>query len=188
MSSTKIYSDEELISGCINNDRKLQKALYDKYFHTMFGMCMKHLKNQDEALEVLNEGFFKVMSKIHTFGSKGSFEGWIRRVIYNCIIDFFNTKNKSVQYLELDNLEHHSSNLNTGYDNLTFADIENLVEQLPSASKNVFLKFVMYGFDHKQIAEEMNISIGTSKWHLSNAREMLKIKLSKLERYEKKIS
>jgi RNA polymerase sigma factor (sigma-70 family) len=183
---TKI-KEQELIDGCIKNDRKMQKALYDTYFDTMFGMCLKHTKDKDEALEVLNEGFFKIFTKLNTFSGLGSFEGWMRRVIYHCIMDHFNSKNKNIQFLEIENIQESNNSFNTGYHNLVYDDLERLIEEVPQASRQVFVNYVIEGFNHKEIAEKHNISEGTSKWHLSNAREILRKKISQNESFDLKV-
>jgi len=81
-------SEHELIQGCIRNDRRSQEQLYKRYFHTMMTMCIKYTRDEDKALLILNDGFLKVFQKIGTFRSEGSFEGWIRRLIYHTMADF----------------------------------------------------------------------------------------------------
>ncbi len=184
--NTKI-SEQDLIKGCIDNDRKMQKHLYDTYFDTMFGMCLRHTKDKDEALEVLNEGYLKVFTKLHTYSGSGSFEGWMRRVIYHCIMDHFNSKNKNIQFLEIDDTTESRKSVNMGYQNLVYNDIEKLIEEIPSASRQVFVNYVIEGFNHKEIAEKFNISEGTSKWHLSNARDILKKKIYQNESFDQKV-
>lgn len=174
----KTYTNEELIEGCMNNDRAAQEALYRKFFPKMMAMCLKHTKNEQTSLEILNEGFFKVFSKIHLFKNAGSFEGWIRRIMYHSIVDYFRANKINKLFVSPDELIYERIEEKAN-DNLAFEDLFKMVGQLPKPTQDVFLLFAVEGYKHIEIAEILGISTGTSKWHLSNARKMLKELLKK---------
>ncbi len=166
-------SEAELISGCVRNDRRSQEALYKRYFHPMMSMCMKYTKDEDKALIILNDGFLKVFQKIGTFRSEGSLEGWIRRLVYHTLADFYKKENSYIRFIQFE-LPAEKQNQNTPGDPLEFQDLISLLDKIPERSSAVFRLFALEGYSHEEIGQMMQISTGTSKWHLSNARERLK--------------
>ena len=166
-------SEAELISGCVRNDRRSQEALYKRYFHPMMSMCMKYTKDEDKALIILNDGFLKVFQKINTFRSEGSLEGWIRRLVYHTLADFYKKENSYIRFIQFE-LPAEKQNQSTPGDPLEFQDLISLLDKIPERSSAVFRLFALEGYSHEEIGEMMHISTGTSKWHLSNARERLK--------------
>ncbi len=168
----KTYTEEELINGCLQNDRRAQEALYKQFFPKMMSMCLKHTKDKDRSLEIINDGFFKVFSKIHLYKHSGSFEGWIRRIMYHSIIDFHRANKSSKLLVSPDELIYESVD-EKATDMLAVDDLFVLIGELPQAARDVFLLFAVEGYKHDEIAAALGISSGTSKWHLSNARKLL---------------
>jgi RNA polymerase sigma factor (sigma-70 family) len=167
------YSEQELITGCKNNNRHFQETLYRQFFPTMMSMCMRHTNgNKDEAMEIFNIGMLKVFQNLGKFEGKGSFEGWIRRIIYHAVVDFFKEKNKHTHFLIFE--EKDEKIVSSGLQNCYVEDIMSLVGMLPPTTQKVFKLYALEGYSHKEIGEQLNISDGTSKWHLSTAREKLK--------------
>lgn len=168
------YTDEELIQGCAKNDPRAQERLYTKYYGKMLSVCMRYSRNKEDALELLNMGFLKVFMNIASFGNKGSFEGWVRRIIVNTVLE---EHRKTVNYRD------HVSFPEVEQDGVTDADVISelyaediigMIGLLPPASRMVFNLFAIEGYPHKEIAEMLNISEGTSKWHVSFAKDKLK--------------
>jgi RNA polymerase sigma factor (sigma-70 family) len=170
-------TDLELIQGCLRNDRKHQERLYKKYYPTMMAMCMKYTKDEDKALLILNDGFLKVFQKLGTFRHEGSLEGWIRRLVYHTLADFYKKENTYIRFIQFDLPENAESHLSPS-DNLEFQDLIGLLDRIPGRSAQVFRFFAIEGYSHEEISNMMDISIGTSKWHLSNARERLRMILT----------
>ena len=170
-------SELELIQGCIRNDRRSQEQLYKRYFHTMMTMCIRYTRDEDKALLILNDGFLKVFQKIGTFRSEGSFEGWIRRLIYHTMADFYKKEKSYLRFIQFEPADDRSVPA-TQSDSLEFEDIVRLLDRIPDRSAAVFRLFAIEGYSHEEIGEKMNISEGTSKWHLSNAREKLRLMLT----------
>lgn len=176
----KKEDEKALISGCVQNDRRSQEALYRRYFPVMMGMCMRYAKNKDIAMEIVNTGFLRIFKKIHTFSSKGSFEGWMKRIVFHTLSDYYKKESRQIQFLELPVREEFRS---PGIlEDLYFDDILQLIDHLKGASREVFWMFAVEGFTHKEIGEKLNISTGTSKWHVSEARKKLKLLLAKQKR------
>lgn len=166
------HTEKELVEGCVRNDRWSQELLYRRFFPTMLRMCYRYAHNQEEAMEILNTGFLRVFKKVHTFNFSGSLEGWIRRIIFHSIADYYRQNDRKVHFLSIE--DRDAPTQQGPLDDLYFEDIINLVDQLPDASRDVFWLYAVEGFTHVEIAEKTGISVGTSKWHLSNARKLMK--------------
>lgn len=164
---------EDLVEGCCQNDRLCQEQLYRQFFPVVMGMCMRYAKDKDKALEIVNLGFLQVFQKLHTFSFKGSLEGWIKKVVFHVLADYFRKRGRETPLIPLDHLlkaEEGRAPLQKMY----VEDLMMLVEELPVSSQDVFRLYAVEGYNHREIAEMLGISEGTSKWHLSNARKKLK--------------
>lgn len=169
----------ELIRGCVRNDRQSQEQLYRKYFPKMILVCLRFTSDREEASEILNQGFLRVFQKLHTFGFKGSLEGWIRKLVHHAAADYFKKRARYSEFLILES--HDMPTEATALQNCYADDLLSLVEKLPPATRLVFKLYAIEGYTHPEIAEKVQISVGTSKWHLSEARAKLQGLISKLE-------
>ncbi|MGZ5243626.1 MAG: RNA polymerase sigma factor [Bacteroidia bacterium] len=171
---SKAVADEDLVRGCLRNNRKYQKILFEKYFSDMMKVCQRYAHDEDEAGEILQKGFIKVFAKLESYGNTGSLEGWIKRVMIRTAIDHFRMQqreNKAVILeLETNDMPEDATVENT----LAAEDILLLVQTLAPVQRTVFNLFALEGYTHKEISEELKISEGTSKWHLCEARKILK--------------
>jgi RNA polymerase sigma factor (sigma-70 family) len=172
LSKNRQYTDEELVQGCIANDRHWQEQFYRRFFPTMMEMCLRRTDDRDEAMSIVNNGFLRVFKKIHLYSFKGSLEGWVRRLVWHSLADYFRDKQKYVHFLVFEERDEpvHSSPASQLY----VEDILQMVNSLPPASAEVFRLYAIEGFSHAEIGERLGISDGTSKWHLSTARQQLK--------------
>jgi RNA polymerase sigma-70 factor (ECF subfamily) len=170
--SNQIITDNDLIAGCIEADRKMQYELYQRYAAKMFGVCLRYTGNVEEAEDVLQEGFIKIFKKINSFRSEGSFEGWIRRIFVNTAIENFRRKNYLQPISEKEEQTIEGQYL-SALDKMAEKDIINLVQQLSPGYRTVFNLYVVEGYTHRQIAEMLGISEGTSKSQLSRAKIIL---------------
>ena len=146
-------------------------------------MCLRYTNGDKErALEILNDGFLRVFKKIDTFSFKGSLEGWIRRLVFHAISDYFK-QNKayldSVVFSELLPEPKMPQYTEGVLSELYYDDLLKVVDLLPPATCKVFTLYAIEGLTHAEIGEQLNISVGTSKWHLSSAREQLRKLLDK---------
>ena len=138
-------------------------------------MCMRYTKNRELAIEIVNSGMLKVFQKLHTYKFAGSLEGWIRRVVYHSMSDFFRKKENNLRFLEIEDRDEPIAAKAT--DNLYLEDVMKLVDELPPATQRVFRMYAIEGYNHREIGEVLGISSGTSKWHLAEARRLLKAKI-----------
>lgn len=185
---SNITDESFLVEQCRQQNRIAQKTMYDLYSGKMLTICLRYMKNEDDALEVLNNSFMKVFSKITQYKSEGSLEGWIKRIVINTAIDFVRgSKTYKKKFILTDEFSLYGSpDDNDPEDDIAEEDpgitteqVFELVKELPPATRVVFNLYVIDEFKHHQIAEHLKISEGTSKWHLSNARKILKEKLNR---------
>ena len=179
------YTEAEIVAGCVQNDRTFQELLYRRHFAKMMQMCLRYTNgDRDRALQILNDGFLRIFKKINTFEFKGALEGWIRRLVFHAISDYFKANRQYMDLVVFEEPEHtftvHSTPTREdgGLTNLYFEDILKLVDMLPPATREVFRLYAIDGYNHSEIAKQLGISVGTSKWHLSTAREKLKTLIS----------
>lgn len=170
---------EQLIQGCIRNERSAQERLYRLFYPRMMGVVKRYITNEEQAEEVMNNGYLRAFQKIHQYNFQGSFEGWLRKIIFHAVADYVkqNVKySKQIVLVEKDQYVHHDH-----ADKLYYNQLIELVQALPDATRTVFNMYVMEGFTHKEIGNILGISEGTSKWHLSEGRRTLKEKIEKME-------
>ena len=165
-------TEQEIIQGCRKQNRKAQQALYDKYAPKMFGVCKRYLKNREDAEDALVDGLFKAMTKIDMYRGNGSFEGWIRRIVVNESLMLLRKNHNFKMTIEISNVNIKTKV--TVEDDLAAQDILNLLDKLPTGYRTVFNLFVVEGFKHREIAEQLGISINTSKSQLILAKKRLK--------------
>ncbi|MFO7842963.1 MAG: RNA polymerase sigma factor [Bacteroidales bacterium] len=169
----------EIVKACIKGNRKAQKQLYQLFADKMFGVCMRYADNVDEAKDILQDGFIKVFMNLEQFNHKGSFEGWVRRIMVNTALEKFRDRN----YLFAVNMEQGYESRDKEYDHilseLAAKDLLQLVQELSPQYRMVFNLYAIEGYSHKEICEMLNIKEGTSKSNLSRAREILKEKIKK---------
>jgi RNA polymerase sigma-70 factor (ECF subfamily) len=172
---------KKLVKQCIKEDRKSQKFLYEHFHGKMLAVCMRYATDYSEAQDILHEGFIKVFVKLKSFKNEGSFEGWIRRIVVNYAIDYIRTKKKLIFDTEdnsiINNIKDDDLLINEEDSSKIKAElIIELIQELTPAYKTVFNLYILEDYSHKQIAEALGISEGTSKSNLAKA----KIKLREL--------
>lgn len=171
----KSYTEEELVAGCVRNERRAQEQFYRKFFPEMLRMCLRYTRDEDTALEIVNNGFLRVFKKLHTFAFKGSLEGWVRRLVYHSMADYFRENARYLNFLVLE--ERDNAVPERGHESFYEEDILKVVSKLPPMSQEVFRLYAIEGYSHAEVAESLQISEGTSKWHLSTARQKLRDQL-----------
>lgn len=167
----------DLIKDCIKGNRKSQNELYKLTYHYLMSICIRYTHNSDRAKETLNIGFFKILKYLGTYRTEEPFKPWIRKVMINTLIREYKKEkanNLNLVYVEDYYDSEKYSELNYYMDKINSAQIYAFIALLPMASRQVFNLFFIDGYKHREIAEMMSISEGTSKWHLNSAREKLK--------------
>jgi RNA polymerase sigma-70 factor (ECF subfamily) len=173
--------EKELIGLAAENNRHAQQKIYSKHAPKMLGICRQYIKDLHQAEDIMITAFMKVFTNLSNFEHKGSFEGWIRRIMVNECISYLRVQ-KKVRFLEdefyvedtFNNIESHFS----------VEDIQTLIDSLPDGYKMVFNLYAIEGFKHQEIAKMLGINEGTSKSQLSHARKMLQEQINKLKNYE----
>lgn len=172
-------TDEAILEGCFKNDTACQKELYLKYSPKMLAVCYRFAQNREDAEDMLQEGFIKVYTQIHTFRNQGSFEGWIRRIMVHTCINHLKKNKKFAESVDL----IHASSMQTREDSIpSIVQAKQIVESirlLPMGYKTVLNLFAIEGYSHREIAEMLDIEESTSRSQYTRAKQMLEDMLVK---------
>ncbi len=168
-------NESALIKKAIKNNREAQHVLFELHAPKMLSVCRYYIKDLQQAEEVMLNGFFKVFSNLKNFKAEGSFEGWIRRIMVRESISYLR-KQKKVEFT-VDEFYFKDDTTNNIDTEIELAEIQQHIDELPEGYKMVFIMYAIEGYKHHEIAEMLNISLGTSKSQLFKARKMLQEKL-----------
>lgn len=172
--------EKDLIKLAAGNNRHAQQKIYSKHAPKMLSICRQYVKDVQQAEDIMITAFMKVFSNLSNFENKGSFEGWIRRIMVNECISYIRVQ-KKVSFLEDEfYVEDSFNNIES---QLSVDDIQALIDSLPDGYKMVFNLYAIEGYKHQEIGKMLGISEGTSKSQLSHARKMLKEQINKLKNY-----
>jgi RNA polymerase sigma-70 factor (ECF subfamily) len=171
----QVLSDGQqlIIKGCIAGDRASQQKLYDLYARKMMGVCLWYAKSREEAEEILQDGFMRVFTYVGKFKGEGSFEGWIRRIMVNAALAKYKNKSYLRPVVEYNPEEHETREAVSPIELLEAKELVKLVQELTPGYRMVFNLYVLEGMKHREIAELLGISEGTSKSNLADARIIL---------------
>lgn len=167
---------EETIKKCASGDRKAQTALYNQFAPKMYGVCLNYSKDAAEAEDNLQDGFIRVFTKIGQFGFKGSFEGWMRRIMVNTALEKFRKHNHLYPVEDMmvfEGIQNEEETLSS----ISADDLLRIIQELPPRYRMVFNLYAIEGYSHQEIAKLMEINEGTSKSNLSRARVILQKKV-----------
>lgn len=177
----KSLSEEALVKACCQKDGKAQRLFYEKFAPAMYPLCLRYVREVNEAEDVMISGFMKAFEKMNSYAASGSLGGWLRRIMINQALGHLR-KNKTM-YLQTDiEQAEYQSALTCSSDHLEAEDLMKLVCQLPIGYRTVFNLYVIEGYSHKEISKLLNISENTSKSQLSRARGWLQKQLLKEEK------
>jgi RNA polymerase sigma-70 factor (ECF subfamily) len=165
-------TEQQAIRRAQANDPKAQQWIYKRFAPKMLGVCRRYVKSTEDAEDVLVEAFFKVLSKLRQFGGNGSFEGWIRRIIVNECLMFLRKNHALKEASDLENIDLPETRV-SALEELKAQDILRLLDDLPLGYRTVFNLYVIEGYKHREIAEELDISINTSKSQLIYAKRKM---------------
>ena len=172
-----MLTEQELIEGCRKNDRAAQMALYDRYCRKMMALCMRYSKTTAEAEDILQEGFVKVFNAIANFRQEAKLETWITRIMVNTALNVQRKKLYLYPMVDVEELELPENEISIS--GINFKQLLEMIQSLPQGCQIVFNLFAIEGYSHKEIAEQLGISEGTSKSQFARARSLLQQKLSK---------
>ena len=172
--------ENKLILLAVENNRQAQQQIYTKFSPKMLSVCRQYIKDIHQAEDIMIIAFMKVFTNLKNFQHKGSFEGWIRRIMVNECISFIRVE-KKLKYSEEENyVEESFNNIESQF---SIAEIQYLIDSLPDGYKMVFNLYAIEGYKHQEIASMLGINEGTSKSQLSHARKMLQGQINKLKNY-----
>lgn len=168
---------EILIKEAQNNNRKAQHGIYQQFSRKLYAICLSYCVSSDEAQDCLQESFIIIFNKIKDFRSEGSFEGWLKRITVNTCLNKLKSKNI---FTEFDDYKHNvveEEAIDEDFYQMKVDEIYQLMNEMPQQYKTVFNLYIIDEFSHKEIAQHLNISEGTSKSNYSRAKEWLKSRI-----------
>ena len=168
---------EHIIRECQQGKRHGQKKLYDRFCGRLLGVSLRYSSNVEEAEDVLHDSFIKIFDKIDQYKFKGSFEGWMRRIVVNTALEIHRSRNKIINIQ--DNIKETITEGSYEYiiESLTADELMQFVMELSPKYRLVFNMYAIDGYSHQEIAQKLGISVGTSKSNLSRARNILQEKI-----------
>lgn len=178
-----VFKEKEIIEGCLKNEGRAQKELYERYAPVMLTVCRRYIKESDTSEDIMIRAFMIVFEKLSQFRMEGSFEGWIRRIMVNEALGWLR-KNKTM-YLEVD-IDEASKEVNVELisSKLQKDELMLMVQELPDGYRTVFNLYAIEGYTHAEIGTLLGVSVNTSKSQLSRARALLQKRLHDIERQE----
>jgi RNA polymerase sigma factor (sigma-70 family) len=173
----------ELIDACSRGEPIAMREVYASLFGWMMGICRRYYKNQDDRSTIVQDTFLKIIGALKKEKPQASFEAWSRKILMNTIIDDFRKNKKRLEMMssveDYMPFELTKAEYNQASENFDAEELEQMLYRLPEATRCVFNLFALEGFSHAEIGVSLKISEGTSKWHVSEARRLLKIELGK---------
>jgi RNA polymerase sigma-70 factor (ECF subfamily) len=175
-----LQEQHQTIALAVENNRHAQQKIYTLFAPKMLSVCRQYIKDLQQAEDIMITAFMKVFTHLKHFEQKGSFEGWIRRIMVNECISFLRVQ-KKVRFIEDENF--FEDRFNDIESKFSVEDIQFLIDNLPDGYKMVFNLYAIEGYKHKEIAEMLGVNEGTSKSQLSHARKALQEQIVKLKNY-----
>ncbi|HEU4576321.1 MAG TPA: RNA polymerase sigma factor [Chitinophagaceae bacterium] len=166
-------TEEAILKGCMNNNPAAQRELYNRYSPKMLSVCYRYAHNREDAEDMLQEGFIKVFSQIHTFENRGAFEGWIRRIMVHTCINILkkNKKfNESVDIIHATGVQVREESIPSV---VQAKQVVECIRMLPIGYRTVLNLYAIEGYSHKEIAEMLDIEESTSRSQYTRAKAML---------------
>ncbi len=168
---------KNIIKGCLAGNRRDQELLYRRHAARLYAVCLQYSGNDDEARDILQEGFIKIFENLIHYKHEGSFEGWMHRIVVNTALEKFRSKHNLYRVDDIDLIPEPDAAPETeDYSGLEAVDLLDIIRELPPKYRMVFNLFAIEGYSHKEISQMVNISEGTSKSNLSRARIILQKK------------
>lgn len=167
--------EDQIIRGCLKGKYDCQRALYDLHKVSMFMLCMRYMPTREDAEDVLQEGFIKIYRDLHQYNpERGALHAWMRRVMLNTALQHLRVKKHLISPLEIENFADLHPVNDDVFSDMTAKELTALIQQLPTGYRVVFNMYVVEGYSHQEIAEELGISVNTSKSQLFKAKAMLR--------------
>jgi RNA polymerase sigma factor (sigma-70 family) len=172
-------TEQAILAGCIDNDPVAQRELYNRYSPKMLSVCYRFAQNREDAEDMLQEGFIRVFTQIHSFRNSGSFEGWIRRIVVHTCINFLKKYKKFNESLDLAYVTNIQVKEETIPSLMLARQVIECIRLLPVGYRTVLNLYAIEGYSHKEIAGMLNIEESTSRSQYTRAKTMLEAILIK---------
>jgi RNA polymerase sigma factor (sigma-70 family) len=180
---------KNIINGCLKGNRRDQELLYRRHAPKLYAVCLQYSGNDEEARDILQEGFIKIFENLIHYKHEGSFEGWVRKIIVNTALEKYRSKHNLYRVDDIDMIpEPDAEPDNTDYAGLEAIDLLEIIRELPPKYRMVFNLYAIEGYSHKEISQMVKISEGTSKSNLSRARVILQRRVGSYTGLKKKIN
>jgi RNA polymerase sigma factor (sigma-70 family) len=173
-------SDQELVVACAKNTRKAQRELYDRFSPMMKGICMRYANSEIEADDILQESFIKVFKHLKNYSDNGKLGAWIRTITVNTAIEFYRKRAIQTQHMNDLALEADTRGSVELFESIDLEILQQEIQNLPDGFRIVFNLYAIEGFTHKEIGQQLGISIGTSKSQFSRAKKLLQKKVNEI--------
>jgi len=179
---------KEIIKGCLDGNRRDQELLYRRHSSKLYAVCLQYSGNDEEARDILQEGFIKIFENLQNYKHEGSFEGWMRRIVVNTALEKFRSRHNLFRVDDIDTINEPEAEPDTeDYAGLEAVDLLYIIRELPPKYRMVFNLYAIEGYSHKEIGNMLNISEGTSKSNLSRARFILQKKVGSFTGIRRKV-
>lgn len=175
----KASQEEQLVKSCLKGNATAQRALYEHFKVPMFRLCLRYAKDRPEAEDLLQDGFIRVFSDLYQYKFNGALGGWIRRVMVNVALQHIRKNKKMSNIVELETVADDYQTDEDVFSNMGVKALTKMIQKLPPGYRAVFNMYVIEGYSHKEIAEKMGFTIGSSKSQLSKAKALLRKMLEK---------
>ncbi len=180
-----LMTEQAILAGCLKNDPVAQRELYNRYSPKMLSVCYRFAQSREDAEDMLQEGFIKVFTQIQTFQNKGAFEGWVRRIIVHTCINFLKKYKKFNENIDLAYAGYLQVKEETMPSIMQAKQVVECIRLLPLGYKTVLNLYALEGYNHKEIAEMLDIEESTSRSQYTRAKAMLEGILVKKKILEK---
>ncbi len=177
-----------IINGCLKGNRRDQELLYRRHAPKLYAVCLQYSGNDEEARDILQEGFIKIFENLNHYKYEGSFEGWMRRIIVNTALEKFRSRHNLYRVDDIDQIPELDAEPDSeDYSGLDADDLMEIIRELPPKYRMVFNLFAIEGYSHKEIGQMVNISEGTSKSNLARARIILQRRVGSYTGIKRKV-
>jgi RNA polymerase sigma-70 factor (ECF subfamily) len=174
-------TETDLIKACVSKNPRAQRILYDRYSAKLMTVCRRYCSSTEEAEDAFQEGFVKIFNKISEYKYEGSFDGWLRKVMVNTVIDMMRRNKKHAYHEDVTDLPNIVANAHSPLDAMSANELMELLKTLPDGYRTVFNLFAIEGYSHKEIAEMLGIGESTSKSQFLRARAYIQKKLIEIK-------
>jgi len=176
-----MQTDKEIVTACLQNNSEAQHKFYKRFASKMFGICLRFAQKNNQAEDILQEGFIRVFGNLAKFRFQGSLEGWIKRIMINVAIDYIKKFGMHFEELNEEITEQCDIFEDEAISRLSVEDLMKMIQNLPDNKRLIFNLYAYEGYHHKEIAEMLGISVMTSKSQYCKAKKILQEQLTKIK-------